>query len=123
MTRFDFQPITLEVRDLQGDYGTLYLDRVCTDCKGSGVVASELWARWLRRFEHEETRLEDAVRATEAKTGTKEMTRAELVDAAAAYAGDEPDEPEELPCPVCNGRGMVPTDVGKTIIDFVRRYS
>src|SRR5262245_23679829 len=35
------------------------LDRVCDACKGVGVTQSEAWARWLRRFEHEERRLQN----------------------------------------------------------------
>lgn len=106
--------IALDVRALHGDFGTVYLDGVCETCSGSGIVGSELWAAWLRRYEHEERRLENERPA---------LDRGLIVDRATSYAGPEPAESEELECGDCEGRGTVPTDVGLIILDFVRRYS
>jgi hypothetical protein len=90
------------------------LEETCGTCKGAGVVGSEEWARWLRRFEHEEKRLESVRPALE---------RGVIVDGAVAYAGPEPTEPEEPECPECWGRKYVPTDLGAELLTFIRRYS
>lgn len=103
----------LDVAPDGSDY-RLVLAADCRDCSGTGLVQSSEWARWLRRFEHEETRLK-AVRPA--------LDRGAIVDGAVAFAGEEPTEPEEVECVECEGRGLKATEAGMTILSLVRAFS
>jgi hypothetical protein len=93
------------------------LDDWCEACTSTGVVQSEEWATWLRRYEHEEARL----KGEHGGRWYAELTDETYV-ALQLRGWMEPTGPEELACGECEGAGFRPTEIGSTILGLVTRY-
>lgn len=88
------------------------LEKQCPECEGSGFVHNKAWAEYFKR----ENELAQ-------KFITQGLSEREAVIKAYEYMKDEqPNEPEELICCECEGRGTVLTEEGLSIISIVRKY-
>lgn len=90
----------------------LNLEEICPECKGDGWVSC---TEWQEHFERENQ--------------LKERYIAEGMDEreAALKAYEEmkhcqPDGPEEHECDECRGHGVIPTEIGQQILNFVRKW-
>ena len=83
----------------------------CENCNGERVVASWDWIEW-----------KDAHRNKYLELTKQGMKPAEAWVKAAETVGETPDEPEETPCPDCEGRGMVPTKEGRELLRFLETF-
>lgn len=72
------------------------LEVVCPTCKGRCSFFSEAWRRWIEAVEE----------------AAREKTE----------APPPPPGPEEVPCGECDGVGKVPSELGATLLRFLRRY-
>jgi hypothetical protein len=73
---------------------TIRLEDRCPECEGERIVQHPTWRDWF------------------AATGGDE-TKSPM---------PEPEIPEEIPCPECDGRGTILTPAGSGLLDFIRRY-
>jgi hypothetical protein len=80
-------------------------ERPCTTCDGSGRVISQAWLAWHAEY----VKLERMTDVT-----------ARLA-ALAKHVRRAPQEPEEATCPECGGEGVVVTELGLTLLDFLDR--
>jgi hypothetical protein len=80
-------------------------ERPCTTCDGSGRVISQAWLAWHAEYGRLE-RLTDM---------TSRLT------ALADHVRRTPQEPEEATCPECGGDGVVVTELGLVLLDFLDR--
>jgi hypothetical protein len=80
-------------------------ERPCTTCDGSGRVISQAWLAWHADYGQLE-RLTDV---------TARLT------ALADHVRQTPREPEEATCPECGGDGVVVTELGLALLDFLDR--
>lgn len=80
-------------------------ERPCTTCDGSGRVVSLAWLAWHAEYGRLE-RLTDV---------TARLT------ALADHVRQAPQEPEEAICPECGGDGVVVTELGLALLDFLDR--
>jgi hypothetical protein len=80
-------------------------ERPCSTCDGSGRVISQAWLAWHAEYGQLE-RLTDV---------TARLT------ALADHVRRAPREPEEATCPECGGDGVVVTDLGLALLDFLDR--
>ena len=79
----------------------------CGTCDGSGTVYNPMWQRYS-----------DAVLAR-----TREVPAIhEALDQYEREVPEPPQEPERIGCRECDGKGMIPTPAGRTILEFVRRF-
>ena len=88
------------------------LDVPCGECRGTGVIASYAWTRWLHtyataRADFEAVHNEDWYRSPE---------QGELEN-------DKPDEPYDFDCHDCDGTGRRPTDAGRTLLRFLHDHT
>ncbi len=90
------------------------LEIPCTNCNGEKLVSSSRWQRFWSE-----------VPAT-ANTNVNGEWEAYLEQNPAAreeYDRLCREEPEEFPCPECEGRGSIPTEDGRRLLAFVRKHS
>lgn len=80
-------------------------ERPCSTCDGSGRVISRAWLAWHMEYGQLE-RLTDM---------TSRLT------ALAEHVRRAPQEPEEATCPECGGDGVVVTELGLALLDFLDR--
>ena len=76
-------------------FAGLGLEEPCDECEGSGWLSNPDSERWHRDGQPAGTEPRDAF--------------GEL-------------EPEESPCGECDGRGRRPTEAGRALLEFVRRW-
>jgi len=76
------------------------LERTCPECAGATRIQHPAWIEfWKTR----------PANSNPTAPGTD-------------YWDGEPNVPEEIPCPDCEGRGVMPTALGAQILGFVRRH-
>jgi hypothetical protein len=80
-------------------------ERPCTTCDGSGRVISQAWLAWHAEYGELERLTDMTARLT----------------ALAEHVRRAPREPEETICPECGGEGVVVTELGLALLDFLDR--
>jgi hypothetical protein len=80
-------------------------ERPCTTCDGSGRVISQAWLAWHADYRQLERLTDMTARLT----------------ALAEHVRRTPQEPEEATCPECGGDGVVVTELGLALLDFLDR--
>jgi len=70
------------------------LDNPCPECKGAGVVQNPIWQKWF------------------------ENSRELPPEGHWLHQ-----QPEEVECLQCKGRGYVPTNLGCRLLEFLRRHN
>ena len=80
-------------------------ERPCTTCDGSGRVISQAWLAWHAEYDRLERLSEVTVR----------------LSALADHVRRAPQEPERATCPECGGDGVVVTEQGLALLDFLDR--
>lgn len=80
-------------------------ERRCSMCEGSGQVMSLAWASWHEHYARLE-RIPDLP---------------SRLHALAEHVRRAPSEVEVLACPECIGEGVVVTELGEALLDFIER--
>mgnify|MGYP002402647122 CR=1 FL=1 len=92
--------------------GHMKYEKTCTACNGSGAVISTAWTVFFERI--------DKLKKKYIAEGLSSLKADEK--AWDEMRPSEPDEPLEHDCDECGGRGMVPTEEGRQILEFVEKY-
>ena len=91
--------------------GHMKYEKPCTTCNGSGAVISTAWTVFFERV--------DKLKKKYIAEGLSNLMADEK--AWDEMRPSEPDEPIEHDCDECEGRGMVLTEEGRQILEFVEK--
>ena len=111
--------LTIGKRKNSGDhmFNVSNLEQVCFNCGGNKIVSNSSWQEYNERI----TEIEEETRKNYPEMDSKSRWKL-FVKIMEERGYHEPDEPEELHCPECEGVGTILTDEGTALIAFIRKY-